>query len=112
MRRRKIFLSLVFFLALLPGLGSQGRAAEAIPKRIVSLAPSVTETIFALGLGDRLVGVTTYCDYPPEAQKLPKIGDFMNPSLEAVMAQRPDLVIGVARATDPVRAREMERLGL
>lgn len=90
-----------------------GRAVGAeAPRRIVSLAPSVTETLFALGFGDRLAGVTTYCDYPAEARKLPKIGDFMNPSLEAVVAKRPDLVIGVAGATDPVKAREMERLGL
>ena len=90
-----------------------GRAVGAeLPRRIVSLAPSVTETLFALGFGDRLVGVTTYCDYPAEARKLPKIGDFMNPSLEAVVAKRPDLVIGVAGVTDPVKAREMERLGL
>jgi iron complex transport system substrate-binding protein len=86
--------------------------AAAQPMRIVSLAPSVTETIFALGYGGRLVGVTTYCNYPPEAQKIAKIGDFMNPSLEAVAAKRPDLVIGVVGATDPVKAREMERLGL
>jgi len=90
-----------------------GRAVGAeAPRRIVSLAPSVTETLFALGFGDRLAGVTTYCDYPAEARKLPKIGDFMNPSLEAVVAKRPDLVIGVAGATDPVKAREMGWLGL
>jgi len=90
-----------------------GQAIGAeLPRRIVSLAPSVTETLFALGFGDRLAGVTTYCDYPAEARKLPKIGDFMNPSLEAVVAKRPDLVIGVAGVTDPVKAREMERLGL
>jgi iron complex transport system substrate-binding protein len=83
-----------------------------MPKRIVSLAPSVTEGIFALGLGDRLVGVTTYCDYPPAAKRLPKIGGFMNPSLEAILAARPDLVIGVSGATDPAKAQEMERLGL
>ncbi len=84
----------------------------APPMRIVSLAPSVTETIFALGYGDRLGGVTTYCNYPPEAKKIAKVGDFMNPSLEAVAAKRPDLVIGVVGATDPVKTREMERLGL
>jgi iron complex transport system substrate-binding protein len=82
------------------------------PQRIVSLAPSVTETLFALGFGNRLVGVTTYCDYPAEARKLPKIGGFMSPSLEVIVAKRPDLVIGVSSATDPVKAREMERLGL
>lgn len=100
------------FLCVLFGLTSPLRAGEAASRRIVSLAPSVTETIFALGLGDRLVGVTTYCDYPAEARKLPKIGDFMNPSLEAVIAKKPDLVIGVIGASDPVKAREMERLGL
>jgi iron complex transport system substrate-binding protein len=68
--------------------------------------------IFALGFGARLVGVTTYCDFPPEARRLPKIGGFTNPSLEAILAKRPDLVIGVTSATDPVKAREMERLGL
>jgi iron complex transport system substrate-binding protein len=102
-----------FFLCL--SLGLAARAAftgAAAPTKIVSLAPSVTETLFALGLGDRLVGVTTYCDYPPAAKKLPKIGDFMNPSLEAVMAKQPDLVLGVTGATDPVKVREMERLGI
>jgi iron complex transport system substrate-binding protein len=89
------------------------QAASAPPRqRIVSLAPSVTETLFALGFGNRLVGVTTYCDYPAAAQKLPKIGGFMSPSLEVIVAKRPDLVIGVSSATDPVKAREMERLGL
>jgi cobalamin transport system substrate-binding protein len=88
------------------------RAQAALQSsRIVSLAPSVTETIFALGFGDRLVGVTTYCDYPAEARKIAKIGGFMNPSLESIVAKRPDLVIGVGGATDPVKAREIERLG-
>jgi iron complex transport system substrate-binding protein len=87
-------------------------AVQAAAQRIVSLAPSVTETIFALGHGKNLVGVTTYCDYPPEAKQIPKIGDFMNPSLEAVAVKRPDVVIGVAGATEPAKAREMERLGL
>jgi iron complex transport system substrate-binding protein len=86
--------------------------SAAVPKRIVSLAPSVTETLFALGFGDRLVGVTTHCDYPPEAKRLPKIGGFMSPSIEAIVAKQADLVIGVSSATDPLKAREMERLGL
>lgn len=104
---------LVVSLIVLAMHASFAQAAAAhYPQRIVSLAPSVTETLFALGFGNRLVGVTTYCDYPAEAQKLPKIGGFMSPSLEAVVAKRPDLVIGVSSATDPVKAREMERLGL
>jgi len=87
-------------------------ASSPNPQRVVSLAPSVTETIFALGLGQRLVGVTTYCDYPAEARKLPKVGSFINPSLEAIAGQRPDLVIGVNDSNHPVKAREIERLGM
>src|ERR1043165_1036300 len=79
--------------------------SSAPPKKIVSLAPSITEMLFALGFGDRLVGVTTYCDYPAEARQLPKIGGFMSPSIEAIVAKRPDLVIGVTGATDPIKAR-------
>jgi iron complex transport system substrate-binding protein len=63
------------------------------PERIISLAPSVTETLFALGLGDRVVGVTTYCDYPPEAKTKVSIGDTQKPSLERIVALKPDLVI-------------------
>jgi iron complex transport system substrate-binding protein len=65
----------------------------APPNRIVSLAPSITEILFAAGLGDRVVGVTTFCDYPEEAKKKPKIGGMSNPSLEAVVTLRPDLVV-------------------
>jgi iron complex transport system substrate-binding protein len=100
-------------LLLVSGLcDSAWAAAVPPPQRVVSLAPSVTETVFALGFGHRLVGVTTYCDYPARAQKLPKIGGFMSPSLEIIVALRPNLVLGVNGATDPVKAREMERLGL
>jgi iron complex transport system substrate-binding protein len=98
----------MFFFALTACV----HAAAPRTRTVVSLAPSVTETLFALGFGDRIAGVTTYCDYPAEAQKLPKIGGFMSPSLEAIVAKRPDFVIGVSSATDPVKAREMERLGL
>src|SRR5260221_380398 len=61
--------------------------------RIVSLAPNLTETIYALGLQDRLVGDTDYCDFPPEAQQKTKVGGAIKPSLEAIAALRPDLVL-------------------
>jgi iron complex transport system substrate-binding protein len=61
--------------------------------RIVSLAPSLTETVYALGIEDRLAGDTDYCDYPPEAQKKPKVGGALNPSLEEIAALHPDLVL-------------------
>lgn len=74
-------------------------AAEP-PRRIVSTAPSITEMLYALGLGDRVVGVTTYCHYPPEARLKPKIGAYLRPDLEAVVALRPDLVILAGRLTN------------
>jgi iron complex transport system substrate-binding protein len=110
--RFALYLCLIglFFFIALPSSGDA--ASVGFSRRIVSLAPSLTETVFALGFGDRLVGVTNHCDYPAEAKHLPKVGDFMSPSLEMIAAKRPDLVIGVAGATDPAKAREMERLGL
>lgn len=67
--------------------------SAAPPQRIVSTAPSITELLYALGLGNRVVGVTRFCRYPPEAQLKPKIGDYTAPNLEAIAALRPDLVI-------------------
>lgn len=61
--------------------------------RIVSLAPSTTEILFALGLGDKVAGVSQFCNWPPEAKKLPKMGGLMNPNYEAIIAAKPDLVI-------------------
>jgi iron complex transport system substrate-binding protein len=60
--------------------------------RVVSLAPSVTEIIFAVGAGDRLVGVTTFCNYPEQARSIAKIGDTMTPNMETIVALRPDVV--------------------
>ncbi|MQA31501.1 MAG: ABC transporter substrate-binding protein [Luteitalea sp.] len=65
----------------------------AIPARVVSTSPSITETLFALGLGDRVVGVSTYCRFPPEAATLPKVGTFLRPDAEAIAGLRPDLVV-------------------
>lgn len=75
----------------------------AAPLRIVSTAPSITEILYALGLGDRVVGVTRFCRYPPEAQSKPKIGDYVNPDIEAIAALKPDLVV---IQSNPVRLAE------
>lgn len=71
---------------------SADHRADAVPQRVVSLAPSITESLYALGLGDRVVGVTRYCLYPPEAQQKTIVGGFIDPSYEAIVALRPDLV--------------------
>lgn len=63
------------------------------PNRIVSTSPSITETLFALGLGPRVVGVSSYCRYPAEVEKLPRVGSFLKPDAEAIARLRPDLVI-------------------
>ena len=67
--------------------------AQARPHRIVSTAPSITEALFALGLGSEVVGVSRYCDFPPEVEKLPKVGSYIKPDPEAIARLAPDLVI-------------------
>src|SRR5499427_1790099 len=70
------------------------------PQRIVSVAPSITEILFALGAGDQVVGVTTYCNFPEAAKSKPKIGGYATPSLEAILALRPDHVIMMKNRPD------------
>lgn len=104
------------------GFGGRARAAEAPPPspaatgvppaRIVSLAPSITETLFALGVGSRVVAVSDHCDYPPEVEALPRVGTFNTPSVEAVVAARPDVVIGIPSPGNHENVLTIERLGI
>jgi iron complex transport system substrate-binding protein len=84
-------------LALLWTLGGAVRPVApepaAFPQRIVSLAPSVTEVLFEAGVGARVVGVTSYCEFPREALALPKVGGYLTPSYEAIVALEPDLIV-------------------
>ncbi|MFM1918635.1 MAG: hypothetical protein RLZZ303_269, partial [Candidatus Hydrogenedentota bacterium] len=89
-------------LALLTVLAACGGNEAAAPppatpdapaRRIVSLVPSFTETLFALGAGDRVVGVSAYCNYPEAARALPKAGGYHDPNYEAIIALKPDLVL-------------------
>ncbi|MEW5720955.1 MAG: helical backbone metal receptor, partial [Chloroflexota bacterium] len=90
-----------------------GRAVtlKGAPTRIVSLAPSNTEVLYALGLGDRVVGVTQYCDYPPEAKQKPNIGGFSKIDLERVVGLNPDLVLATNIHNKTV-VPELEKRGL
>ncbi len=81
-------------------------------RRIVSLAPNLTETIYALGAQDRLVGVTNYCDYPADALKKTKIGTALNPSLEAIVGLKPDLVLATTAIDRLETVQALERLGI
>jgi len=80
--------------------------------RIVSLAPASTELVFALGLGGRLVGRTTWCDYPPAARDVPDVGNGIAPSVEAVAARRPDLVLLYASEADRAALGSLTRIGI
>ena len=79
------------------------------PRRIVSLAPSVTEMVFAIGAGDQLVGVTEFCDFPPEALSKQKVG-YSNPNLELMIALQPDLVLAPKEFLKPDMIATLEKL--
>jgi iron complex transport system substrate-binding protein len=83
-----------------------------LPSRIVSLAPSLTETLYALGVQDRLVGDTDYCDYPPDALKKQKVGGIINPNLEEIAALHPDLVLVTKEINRLETVRALDALGI
>jgi iron complex transport system substrate-binding protein len=82
------------------------------PKRVVSLAPSITEIVFALGEGHRLKGVTQHCDFPPEAGSLPKVGSYVHLDLEKIVALKPDLCLGTRDGNPREVAEKLEALNI
>jgi iron complex transport system substrate-binding protein len=113
---------IVILLTAASGCGKQktGEAESAAkqpssaeyPARIVSMAPSITEVLFALGLGPRVVGVSDFCNYPPEASRKKKIGGIVNPSIETIIALNPDLVIGLPNPTQESMLHSLRSLGI
>lgn len=109
MRRRFVPAVLLICLAAIPAVSARCQPVASVdgrgrmvrlgapPKRIVSLAPAVTEILFALGVGGRIVGATAYCDYPPAARRIPRVGDSAI-SVEKVVALKPDLVVASGSA--------------
>jgi iron complex transport system substrate-binding protein len=91
-----------------------GRAIKvaARPKRIVSLAPSLTEIVYAVGAGDRLVGDTTYCDYPEAAKHVTKVGDTLAPNAENIIALKPDLILVSTASQLESFARQLDERGI
>jgi iron complex transport system substrate-binding protein len=86
-------------------------AAQArVPARIVSTSPSITETLFALGLGDRVVGVSSYCWFPPDVATLPKVGTFLKPDVEVIARLRPDLVF--VHTGPAATASQLKQIGI
>jgi iron complex transport system substrate-binding protein len=82
------------------------------PTRIISLAPSVTEAVYLLGADDRLIGVTTHCDWPEDAKRKPKIGNLLTPNYETILAARPDLIIASTAGNDRAAIEKLAGLGL
>ena len=81
------------------------------PERIISMAPNLTEILFAIGLGDKIVGVAAGSDYPPAAVSKPEMGSFWQPSIEAVIAAKPDLIITLGFSQQKNLAQRLERVG-
>ena len=79
------------------------------PQRIISIAPSVTEILYALGLEQRVVGRSDYCDYPPEVRQKPGVGELINPNIETIVSLHPDLVIGTPEINKISVADELVR---
>jgi iron complex transport system substrate-binding protein len=105
---------LVVVLALVPSCTRSPAPHPAPPgaARIVSLSPSTTETLFAIGAGNRVVGRSRFCDYPEEAKSLPAVGGFADPSLEAIVDLRPDLVVGSRAPGQRALADKLGVLGI
>jgi iron complex transport system substrate-binding protein len=95
MRRAGIVVTIVFAAQL----AVTSQQADA-PRRIVSLIPAVTEMLFALGAGDRVVGVSSFDQFPPEVEKIQRVGALLDPDLERILSLRPDLVIVYHTQTD------------
>lgn len=81
-------------------------------RRIVSLAPSVTETVAALGAADWLVGVSVHCDYPPKVRKIERVGTFLSPKVESIVAKKPDVVLAVPSPSNRNPVESLRELGL
>jgi iron complex transport system substrate-binding protein len=120
-RPRRVAACVILVLALsLPAAASRVVADEAgrnvtLPDhvhRIVCLTPSITDTVYAMGAGADVVGITNYTLYPPEARQKPSIGEVLRPSLERIAVLHPELAIGIASFNDAETIRGLERMGI
>jgi iron complex transport system substrate-binding protein len=103
--KRSVFTVLIVLLLY-------GTCLSSPPARIVSLAPSITEILYALGLERNIVAVTNFCDQPPRAKNKPKIGGMSNPSLEAIVSDRPDIVIMTTDGNPKGIDTRLQQLGI
>ena len=118
-RKALFFAFAIFVMNLLANLSAEGQGRLLTdemgrkvkipndPKKIISLAPNITEILFALGLNEEILAVTNFCDYPEAAFVKPKIGGFVNPSIEMIVSLKPDLIIATR---DGNRRETIQRL--
>lgn len=118
---RLLLLTAILLLAPLPAACAELTVRDATgatirlaapARRIVSLAPHLTENLFAAGAGDRLVGVVEYSDHPEAARRIPRVGGYALPDLEGIVARRPDLVLAWAGGTPAAVVERLRGLGL
>ena len=122
---KNFYLIPIFFLLFSVTVSITGKASQVFtdelgrkvtleknPERIVSLAPNVTEILFALGLGDKIVGVTNFCNFPEEAKSKEKVGMLLNPSLEKIISLKPDLIIWNTEGENKQTFLKLSELGL
>lgn len=117
-RDRKIYIGLGVILLLMLfifSVSSENSTPSALPdtkpQRLVSLSPGNTEILFALGAGKRIVGVSSYSDYPAEAQKIPSVGSYIAPDIEKIIALKPDLVVAL-KATQAQQIHILNQAGI
>lgn len=104
---------ILLVLALCTACSKTRRSGPSIEAtRIVSMSPSTTEAVFAVGAGTKLVGRSRYCDFPAEVTKLPQVGGYVDPSFEAILALRPDLVIGARGPAGSALADRLDARGI
>jgi len=101
----------IFLTTILIFIVSLNGFSDDSPKRIVSLSPNLTQIIYALGAGEKVVGVTIYADFPPEAKELPKVGGWVNPNYEAILSLKPDLIV-LMKDQDTIFGEKIRELGL
>ncbi|HVJ90523.1 MAG TPA: helical backbone metal receptor [Labilithrix sp.] len=109
---RRVRILVVVLLSLACACSKSKAAPASTATRIVSLSPSTTEAVFAVGAGDKMVGRSRYCDYPVEARKLPEVGGYVDPSFEAILGLRPDLVIGARGPAGSTLADKLTARGI
>ncbi|OIN97207.1 hypothetical protein AUJ66_04040 [Candidatus Desantisbacteria bacterium CG1_02_38_46] len=102
------------FLASLIFFDSTGMKVEItkVPQRIISLSPSITESLFELGIGDRIVGVTIYCNRPPEAKSKEKVGTLLNVNLEKIITLKPDIIFIGEEGNRPEIIRKLRKVSI